>query len=70
MKTLFHRNSHYGSVVMNPTSIHEDIGLIPSPTKWVKDLVFVSYGVGHRCSLDPMWLWLWSRLAVAAPILP
>ena len=26
------------------------------------------YGVGHRCSLDPVLLWLWHRLAAAAPI--
>ena len=28
-----------GSVITNPTSIHEDMSLIPSPTQWVKDLV-------------------------------
>ena len=27
-----------GSVVMNPTSIHEDTGLIPGPDQWAKDL--------------------------------
>ena len=27
-----------GSVVMNPTSIHEDMGLIPGLTQWIKDL--------------------------------
>ena len=31
--------SHYGSAVMNPTGIHEDAGLIPGPTQWVKDPV-------------------------------
>ena len=30
----------------------------------------MSCGVGRRCSLDPAWLWLWGRLAAAAPIQP
>ena len=30
----------------------------------------MSYGVGHRSSLDPVWLWLWHRLAAVAPIQP
>ena len=30
-------SSHHGSVVMNPTSIHEDSGLIPGLAQWVKD---------------------------------
>ena len=30
----------------------------------------MSCGVGHRCDSDPAWLWLWWRLAAAAPIRP
>ena len=30
---------HHGSVIMNPTSIHEDTGLIPGLTQWVRDPV-------------------------------
>ena len=29
-----------------------------------------SCGVGHRCGLDPTWLWLWCRPAAAAPNQP
>ena len=30
-------SSRRGSVVTNPTRIHEDVGLIPGLTQWVKD---------------------------------
>ena len=30
----------------------------------------MSYGVGHRYSLNPALLWLWCRLAAVAPIRP
>ena len=32
--------------------------------------VAVSCGVGHRCDLDPLLLWLWCRPAATAPIRP
>ena len=31
------RSSHCGSALMNPTSICEDVGLIPGLAEWVKD---------------------------------
>ena len=46
--------------VKNPTSIHENVGSIPG--------LAVSRGVGHMCSLELAFLWLWCRLAVIAPI--
>ena len=33
-------NSHWGSAVTNPTSIHGDADLIPGPAQWVKDQRF------------------------------
>ena len=41
--------------VKNPTSVHKDAGLIPSLTRWAKDLAL---------------LWLWSRPAATALIQP
>ena len=63
-------SSHRGSVVMNPSSIHEDAGWIPGlAAQWVKDPT-VSCGVGQRCGLDPVLLHLWCRLTAAAPVCP
>ena len=56
--------------VKNSTSVHEDVGLIPGVTQWIKDLVSASCSVGHRYSSDPMLLWLWCSLAAVAPVQP
>ena len=44
--------------VKNPSSIHENVGLIPGLAQWMKDGVAVSCAGGHRCGLDPSLLWL------------
>ena len=54
---------------MNPTSIYEDVGLIPGLAQWVAGSgVAISFGVGLRHGLDPALQSLWHRLAAAAPI--
>ena len=34
-------SSHCGLAIMNPTSIHEDMGSIPDLTRWIKDPVLL-----------------------------
>ena len=38
IKTVQYWSSCHGSAVMNLTSVHEDMGLIPGLTQWVQDL--------------------------------
>ena len=53
----------------NPTSIYEDADSNPGLTQWVKDVgIAMSCGVGHRCGLDPLLLWLWRRPALIWPL--
>ena len=51
---------------MNPTSIHEPVGLIPGLTQGSG--IAVGCGVGFRHGSDSVLLWLWRRLATVALI--
>ena len=35
------RSSYCGSAVTNPTSIHENMGLIPGLAQWIRDLALL-----------------------------
>ena len=55
--------------VKNATSIQENEGSIPGLAQWVKGYgIAVSCDVGHRHFSDLALLWLWWRVAAAAPI--
>ena len=52
---------------MNLTSVHEDAGLIPGLTQWIRGSdIALSCVVGRRRGLDPELLWLWHRPAAIA----
>ena len=58
-------------LLMNPTRNHEDMDLILGLTQQVKESSFaMNCSVGHRCSLDPVLLWLWCRPVATAQIGP
>ena len=60
-----------GSVVMNPTSIHEDRGLIPGLDQWIRELVLLwSVVLVTDMAQIPELPWLWHRLAFTALIQP
>ena len=42
--------------------------MIPGLVQWVKDLAWLSWGVGRRCGSDLALLWLWYTLAAVALI--
>ena len=57
--------------ITNLISIHEDEGLIPGPSEWLKGSgIAISYSIGHRHSSNLALLWLCYRLAAAVPIRP
>ena len=66
------QSSRCGTVETNPTTIHENVGLIPGGlTHWVKHLPLpLSCGEGHRHGSDLTLLWLWCRPVAVALIRP
>ena len=55
--------------LMNPTNIHEEVGLIPGLAQCgIGAGIAVSCSVSHRDDSDPALLWVWRRLAAAALI--
>ena len=45
------KSSHCGSVIMNPTNIHEDEGSIPGLAQWVKGSTAVSWEFPYATSM-------------------
>ena len=56
--------------VKNPTRIHEDHGFDHGLAQRLRIRHCRELWYRSRPSLDPTWLWLWSRMAAVAPIQP
>ena len=63
-------NSCYGSAETNLISIHEDQLRSLALLTGLRIQCCLSCGVGHRCNLDLVLLWLWCGPAAIAPIQP
>ena len=59
---------HCGSVVMNLTSIHEDVSSIRAPFSGLRIWHGIELGLGHRSGSDLALLWQWHKPAAAALI--
>ena len=57
IEILMIRSSHDGSMLKNPTCIHEDVGLIPGRAQWVKNAdvaqILCCCGCGDGRQLQP-----------------
>ena len=53
-----------------PQEWHKEIAKRQKKKKKKESGIVGSCGIGCRCGSDPMWLWLWFRLAAVAPIHP
>ena len=59
-------SSHCGSVVTDPTSIHEDEGWIPGLAQWLRIRCCHELWYRSQSGSGPALPWLWHRLAAAA----
>ena len=64
------KKKEFAQLLMNLTSIHEDVGSIPGLHPGLSIWHCHGCGVGRRHGLDPALLWLWCRPAATAPIGP
>ena len=56
--------------LVNPTSTHEDLGLISGHAQWFRIQCCRKLWHGSRCSLDLALMWLWYRPVAPASIRP